>query len=404
MFRKNFNYHPVVYSLIAGAFFSRIASSMSLPFLAIYLSLQTEISPVMIGLIAGAAPLASTLTGFIGGALSDKIGRKKVMMISIYIWGLVFLGLGAFQDPWVLFLLNTLNGICKSFFEPVSQALIGDLTDKQSRKKVFSLRYTAINAGVALGPLIGAAGGLSSSGNAFLFTGLFYLIYSVILHLLLNRFDEDTIKQENKILPSFFESFTILKKDRVLLLFLTGGGLTQIAFAQLAPLSHHLAVSFEKGVLMFSTLMTVNALVVVLAQMPLSSLLERFPPIWSTYSGNALYAVGGIGFAYSDSLIGLIAAMVIYTLGEVLCFPSGTVLIDQLAPSHLRGSYYGAHNFKEIGRFIGPSIGMFILTDYGIKHLFWIVMIILILSSLFFWMGERERSRNLKVSPVRLYS
>jgi len=70
------SYHPIVHSLILGTVLARAAGSMSLPFLAIYLSRQ-GMSPVLIGLTIGAGALAGTVGGFIGGTLSDRLGRKK---------------------------------------------------------------------------------------------------------------------------------------------------------------------------------------------------------------------------------------------------------------------------------------------------------------------------------------
>ncbi|MBM7659825.1 MFS family permease [Bacillus mesophilus] len=393
--------HPLIFTLLIGALFSRIANSMSLPFLAIYLSKRTDLSPLMIGIVIGAAPLASTVTGILGGYLSDKFGRKLVMLLSIYLWGGVFVGYAIAKDPVVFLLLSILNGICKAFFEPVSQALMGDLTDSEKRPKVFSLRYAVINMGVAIGPLLGVFIGLSSSGIGFIITGMFYLIYSLILHFQFNKYRVLLPVKKVETVHSIKQSFLLMKEDKVLMYFILGACITQIAFAQFAPLSHHMSTTFEKGVVYFGWMMTTNALVVVVAQIPLSSMFERFSTITGVYVGNALYGLGGLGFAFSDSLLEMILSMVIFTLGEVLCFPSGTILIDKLAPSHLRGSYYGAMNFTELGRFIGPTIGMFFYSTWGISWLFSFIFIILILSNLIYFLGNkiwRKPSRPVSIA------
>ena len=363
---------------------------MSIPFLAIYLSSSTNIHPIMIGVIVGAAPLASTFTGFIGGMLSDKIGRKQVMLSSIYIWGGVYIGLGIFRDPYILLTLNILNGICRAFFEPVSQAFMGDLTKPEWRAKVFSIRYTAANIGFAIGPMIGAFAGISSNGNAFIITGLIYLAYSVCLHYLFTKFYTSNAEEKNSSSLSLNETVSVILHDKILLLFILGGGISQVAYAQLTPLSHYITLNVEQGVLLFSWLMTTNAIVVVVTQIPLSSFLERFPPVWNMYAGNVLYAIGGLGFAFSSSTIEFILSMIVFTLGEVLCVPSGAILIDRIAPPHLRGTYYGANNFKEMGRFVGPTLGMVLLTSYGVQTLYGIVALILFSSNFCFWLGNKK--------------
>lgn len=382
--------HPIVQILFMGAFFTRLAASMSVPFLAIYLSNSTDIHPVMIGVIIGAAPLASTVTGFVGGLLSDKIGRKHVMLVSIYIWGVVYIGIGIFKDPYILLTLNILNGICRAFFEPVSQAFMGDLTKQEWRAKVFSIRYTAANIGFAIGPMIGAFAGLTSNGKSFIITGFIYLIYSICLHYLLTKLSTLQLEEKKPSSLTIKETVSVISRDKVLLFFILGGGISQVAYAQLTPLSHYLSLNLEQGALLFSWLMTTNAIVVVMTQIPLSSFTERFHPIKNIYAGNVFFALGGIGFAFSGSTIEFILSMIVFTLGEVLCVPSGAILIDRIAPHNLRGTYYGANNFKEMGKFVGPALGMILLTSYGVQTLYGVVVLILLLSNLSFWLGYKK--------------
>ncbi|QOR68684.1 MFS transporter [Cytobacillus suaedae] len=398
MIKLLFKLHPIISFLLIGALFSRIANSMSMPFLAIYLAKQTDLSPLMIGVIIGAAPLASTVTGILGGYLSDKFGRKLIMLVSIYSWGFVFIGFAFANDPIIFLLLSILNGVCKAFFEPVSQALMGDLTEQKLRQRVFSLRYTALNAGVAIGPLLGVFIGLSSSGIGFILTGTFYFLYSIVLHMIIRKLSIPV--QTSKTVHSMKESFLIMKEDRVLMYFILGACITQIAFAQFAPLSHHMSITFEKGVIYFGWMMTTNALVVVVAQFPLSSIFERFSTITGVYVGNGLYAIGGLGFAFSNTLTEMIFSMIIFTLGEVLCFPAGTILIDKLAPNHLRGSYYGALNFTELGRFIGPTLGMFLYSTMNISWLFTIIFILLLVSSLIYMVGNHVWMKQIKQNSM----
>ncbi len=138
-------YHPLVWVLVGGTVFARAASFMSLPFLAIYLSQTTGMSSILIGLIVGLGPLAGTFGGFIGGYLSDRFGRQVVMLSTLFVWAGVFLGFALAEEVVVFMVLNLLNGLCRSFFEATSQALMADLTPPEKRMRVFSIRYLAIN-------------------------------------------------------------------------------------------------------------------------------------------------------------------------------------------------------------------------------------------------------------------
>ncbi|MCY8225550.1 hypothetical protein [Bacillus haynesii] len=50
-------------------------------------------------------------------------------------------------------------------------------------------------------------------------------------------------------------------------------------------------------------------------------------------------------------------SMFVLTIGEILCFPSMNVLLDELAPDHMKGAYYGMQNLYNIGEFLGPWLG-----------------------------------------------
>lgn len=107
---------PISLHIIIGTFFARAATFMTIPFLSIYLTKGKGASAVEAGMIIGISSFISIFSGFIGGYLSDRFGRKNVMISSIWLWSLVFIGFAVANDVWLFFLLNALNGICRSFF------------------------------------------------------------------------------------------------------------------------------------------------------------------------------------------------------------------------------------------------------------------------------------------------
>jgi MFS family permease len=84
-----------------------------------------------LGQLLGLAPLLVYLPDLSGGHLSDRFGRKRVMLVSIWLWVLVFIGFAVADHVAIFFLYNAFNGICRSFFEPSSRALLSDLTDQK---------------------------------------------------------------------------------------------------------------------------------------------------------------------------------------------------------------------------------------------------------------------------------
>lgn len=371
--------------------------------MAIYLSIRTDMSPAMIGLTVGLSSLSSTVAGFVGGTLSDRFGRKRVMLGSLYISAAVAFGFILAKGAWLFMLLSFLNGASRSFFEPVSQALIGDLTPQELRYRAFSIRYMAANTGFAVGPMIGAVLGLVAGSTPFLVTGVFNLVYAIVLHVLVNRFginelENSQVKQRESV--TFRSALRVLAHDRAMLCYLIGGTLMQFGYSQMATLSEYTSHRFVDGVNLFAWLMTTNAIVCVVLQMIVSKWGEKRSPLALVTIGNVLYAVGGLGFALAGSWATMTLAMVVFTCGEVLCFPANSILIDRIAPEELRGTYYGAQSFRDFGRFVGPTVGLFLLDAIGMVPLFSIIGTLFLLSTVSYRTGERIEQRGSGNRPL----
>ncbi|WP_313731601.1 MDR family MFS transporter [Cohnella nanjingensis] len=385
------SYHPIVLSLLVGQMISRIATSMSMPFLALYLAKHTDMSAAMIGIVAGAGALAGTFGGFIGGALSDRYSRRIIMFISLFAWSAVFVGFALTTQPALLLLLSLLNGLCRSWFEPVAQVLMADLTEPERRFKVFSMRYLMGNVGFSIGPLIGVWLGVGSGAFPFLLTGFIYLLYGIVLYFMMNAFGIKDFEGAKKEKITIGSAWHVVRSDRVLQLYIAGAIVVGIGYSQEAvTLSQHLQANFAQGVQIFGWLMTVNALTVILFQLPLSKLSEKRRPIVSIYAGNVLFALGLIGFGLSPTVPMLFVSMIVFTIGEILNYPAGNLLLDRLAPESLRGAYFGAQTFGNLGQFMGPLLGGWLLdrTTGGIT--FTVVAAILLCSSIFYWSGDRR--------------
>lgn len=392
-------YHPIVHSILLGTILARAASSMSMPFLALYLSKHTDMNAVWIGFVIGAGALAGTFGGFFGGALSDRFGRKRVMMGALYAWGLIFIGFGLASQAWMFLLLNMLNGLCRSFYEPVSQALMADLTPKEKRFRVFSLRYMCINIGVAVGPMLGAWFGMMSGRMPFIVTGMIYLFYAVVLLRLLNRFGIRQIEGAKREEVTVASAWGVIRKDTVLRWFLAGGVLGGIGYSQMSvTLSQYIdSKGLNEGIGLFAVLMSVNAIVVILCQVPLTRWIESKTPMIAIMTGNLMYAIADIGYAFADGWVLFILSMVVFTFGEILVFPSTNLLIDKLAPEGLRGTYYGAQSFQHFGQFLGPWIGGLLLSVWNGSVLFSVMAVVSMSGTLFYTAGNKllvRRSRS----------
>lgn len=382
-------FHPIVWVLLLGTVLTRGSAFMTLPFLSIYLSRNLELSPIVIGITVGMSPLMGTVGGFIGGHLSDRFGRKPIMLTALFTLTLVYFGFTIANEQIWFILLNAINGLCTSFFEPTSQALMADLTEKTKRMKVYSLRYTAINIGASVGPLLGAYFANTSAKVSFAITGSTYLLYAIVLLWLMNKLVISNEAAAKKVV-SAADAFKIIKTDKALRYLLVGIILINMGYSQIdSNLPQFLEKSVEDGVVIFSVLLTINAVMVVFLQMPISHIAEKISLMQGMVFGAIFMTAGLIGFSFINGWVTAIIAMVLLTVGEILIFPANSMMMDKLAPEHLRGTYFGAGQFRKIGHFFGPILGGYLLSHIQGQFMFLIISLVTLASIIFFTAGNK---------------
>ncbi|MBS4211444.1 MULTISPECIES: MDR family MFS transporter [Neobacillus] len=390
-------FHPIVWVLLLGTVLTRGSAFMTLPFLSIYLSRNLELSPIVIGITVGMSPLMGTVGGFIGGHLSDRFGRKPIMLTALFTLTLVYFGFTIANEQIWFILLNAINGLCTSFFEPTSQALMADLTEKTKRMKVYSLRYTAINIGASVGPLLGAYFANTSAKVSFAITGSTYLLYAIVLLWIMNKLVISNEAAAKKVV-SAADAFKIIKTDKALRYLLVGIILINMGYSQIdSNLPQYLEKSVEDGVVIFSVLLTINAVMVVFLQMPISHIAEKISLMQGMVFGAIFMTAGLIGFSFINGWVTAIIAMVLLTVGEILIFPANSMMMDKLAPEHLRGTYFGAGQFRKIGHFFGPILGGYLLSHIQGQFMFLIISLVTLASIIFFTAGNKTFIQSITV-------
>ncbi|CAH0347266.1 MFS transporter [Bacillus sp. CECT 9360] len=357
---------PIGWNIIIGTMFGRMATSMSMPFLAIYLTKSLGVSPAMTGAIVAVSALVGVLASFLGGYLSDRFGRKRILILSIFMWAAVFAGYGFSKTILAFFIMNSLNGLCRALFEPASRALLSDITEPKNRLLIFNLRYTAINVGVTFGPLLGLKLGSADSMSSFYVAGIIYTLYGLSLIVSLKNHQDKTVDLKNRI--TMREAAGVINRDKTFTLALVALILSITGFSQFnstLPQFFSSSESFENGVAVFSYLLTLNALLVIIIQYPIVAISKRFPSILSIAAGNLIICLGLIGFAYAKSIPAFILIIVLFTIGEVLMFSMTDLFIDELADPAIKGTYFGALGFSGLGNVIGPWFGGVLLGHFG---------------------------------------
>ncbi|RCX20479.1 putative MFS family arabinose efflux permease [Fontibacillus phaseoli] len=364
--------HPLSWTIIIGTIFGRMATSMSIPFLSIYLINRLGASPSQAGIVVAVSSLIGVFASFYGGYISDVIGRKKVLFISIFGWAVVFVGFALADQIWMFFVINALNGLCRAMFEPTSRALLADITPQESKLLVFNLRYAAINLGVVAGPILGLQMGNSNSGNAFYIAGLVYFCYGAVLvaqFLLHKEIGGVTEQSSNRM--TLKGALRVTGRDRIFVYVLIGMIFCVLGYGHFSStLAQYLELSpsFTDGAKWFGYMLSLNAVVVLVVQFPLVRFSSRFSPIVPLIAGNLCVSCSLLIFGLVPNIWTMMLGVILFTIGEVLMFTMTDVLVDRIAPHELRGTYFGMFGFNNLGNVMAPLLGGFLLDAIGVSQ------------------------------------
>ena len=136
----------IIFTEVLG--FSMVAPVI--PFLALSLGLNV----LQIGLILSIFSFCQFFASPVTGKLSDRYGRKPLLIVSQISTFIGFILLGLANEVWILILARLVDGLLGSNMT-VSQAYISDVTEPKNRTKVYGYSSAVFGAGLIFGPLIG---------------------------------------------------------------------------------------------------------------------------------------------------------------------------------------------------------------------------------------------------------
>ena len=148
---------------------------------------------------------------------------------------------------------------------------------------------------------------------------------------MLNRYSITHVTPVHQL--PLLDTLMVTWKDKTLLVFIIGGILINVGYSQIdSNLPQYIQQSFSDGVALFASSLHLNAILVIILQVPLSLISEKWPVLRVMIFGSIFFAVGFASFGFATTAIGMMIAMAIVTIGEIFIFPSTSVFIDQIAP------------------------------------------------------------------------
>ncbi len=375
--RENF-YRKFI--ILSGVFVVMTGYGVLLPVLPYYTErlafksgiLTDEDINLHIGILTSIYPFFQLLFAVIWGKLSDRIGRKSLIIMGLSGFVLMQILTGLAASLSMLYLARILGGIFSSAVIPVSNAFLSDITDRTQRRKVLAWSGVAVSTGVIAGPIIG---GYLAQSNLH--------IYTKIGHLLLDKFS----------IPFFAVAFL-----GVVVLILTIWRLKN-------PSLHRLDVSqktiktkmdFKRGfitlllissvlqlaITLFETVFSIYAkdilvfepsqiglgfmlcgLVMAILQPLFANLDTRIISInMQLLTGFSIAALAMVAFTFWAYAIYVYAMIVLFAIGGAMVAPNLIAMISFIDKDHIGSHIAMQTSFNSIGQILGPILGVWLYT------------------------------------------
>jgi MFS family permease len=362
-------------SLIAVIFINMLGFGIIVPLLPFYAkSMNAE--PWQISLIFSAYAMG----GFFGepfwGRLSDRYGRKPLLISTIIGNCLCYLALAFAPNVLAAFVIRFLGGLA-SGNGAVIQGYIADVTPPERRARMMSRQGAAWNVGMIVGPAVGGAFAHTDMGPIgfriplFIASGLSALaVIAIILFIRESRVREQTISQRPSRWSAIGEALRHPVIGRLMLLtFLVGFAFTGIE----STFGLWGQAKFGWGPREISVCFAAVGVVAAITQFFITGpLSERYGEGRMLAIGMGLTVIGCAAQPLSTGLVSTTALMCLTAVGQSVAWPNVGALISRTADPHRQGQILGLNNAAgAFARFVGPFCAGLTFAGISINAPFW---------------------------------
>ncbi len=360
-------------------FLDLLGFGILIPQLGVY-AVQFNASALEVGMLVSVYSLMQFLCAPFFGRLSDRVGRRPVLLITMLISFCAYVLFGLAESMWVLWISRVTSGISGANIS-AAQAYISDITTAENRAKGMGMIGAAFGLGFVLGPAVGGILG-SWHGNAAIGAVCAGL---TLLNLIFAFFflpESRTAGARNEPRSARISLLARVRTPGVGVV-LALSFLVTAAFAQVeGTFSIYLLTRFvspgadvtaslfdlsarvdeavlKKASLQAGLLFTMIGIVSVIIQGGLIGRLRaRFGEVRLVRGGLLIFGLGVILIPLAPSYGWMFPAVAVTSLGSSLTNPSLSSLMSQLSPPDRQGELLGTfQSMSSLGRIVGPSLG-----------------------------------------------
>jgi MFS family permease len=363
-----FNEYPRNFWILTGTvFIDSLGGALLFPFFALYVTHKFGVGMTEVGVLFAILSGSRIIGSFLSGALTDKIGRRSLM-----IYGLIFsagssLIMAFIEDMSIFYTAVFFVGLLSSIGGPAQQAMIADILPEKQRAEGYGLIHVSDNLAHTIGPMIGGLLAGISYILLFFVDAVLSVITAVIIYFALPETQpQKSGKQVEESLAKTLSGYWRVARNGVFMAFFGIAILMKLVYRQMGTtLPVFLRDVHGIPPQGYGWLLSLNAGMVVLFQFMITRKTSQFKPMKVMAAGTFLYAVGFAMYGFFSTSLFFFIAMAIITIGEMFISPIGQSMVARFAPEDMRGRYMAFYGFSwAIPSLFGPLAAGLIMDNY----------------------------------------
>lgn len=363
LYREAYTGLPRAAWLLSLVIFVNRSGTMVLFFMTLYLTQKMHLPISLAGQMISVYGFGSLAGSYLGGWLSDIIGTRRVQLMSLIANGFGFIALAYITSLLPIAVMLFFIALLGEAFRPANATAMAEVCPPLIRARGYALNRLAANLGITIGPAIG--GFLATKNYTYLFwvDGITCLIAAFLVWIYL----KDTVNFKDKDKMSQSVAPRSPWKDLPFIFIVTLIFMCALIFVQLFnswPVYLRQILQLREN--QIGLLLTLNAALIVLIEMPLIHKIEKYNHLRLISFGALLLGFGFAILPFGNTFLFVANTVILWTFGEMLVFPLVIGFIANWASDRSRGKYIGIFNLSfSLAFSVGPAMGAYIYGHWG---------------------------------------
>ncbi|MEJ2448568.1 MAG: MFS transporter, partial [Anaerolineales bacterium] len=259
-------YHEFPYRfwlVVLVSFIDNLGGNTLWPFFTLYITQRFEVGLTQAGMVLGAFSAFGLIGNMIGGGLTDKFGRKVIILVGLVFSALSTLSLGLVNEFSILLPLAVVIGLLSRMAGPAHQAMVVDILPDEKRQEGFGILRVSANLTWVIGPIIGGFIAGRSYFALFVIDSVVSCLVAVLVLVLIPETKPDT-GQEPESMARTFAGYGEVGRDLPFIAFLVVSMLMLLVYLQMySALSVFLRDTHGVPTQVFGLLMTASPITVI---------------------------------------------------------------------------------------------------------------------------------------------